>query len=69
MKRVLKVVECLPKVDVMFDGEEEPIIALDADNNNSEEDVSFKISSDPQYPGQWRSDSMFGSFLLPIQAL
>ncbi len=62
MRRVLKVVESLPKVDALFDGEEEPIV-LDADNNNSD-DVSFVITSEPQYPRQWRSDCIFIFFYI-----
>eukprot|EP01084_Bolivina_argentea_P309581 535527_1 len=52
MRRVLKVVESLPRVGSLFDGEEEPIV-LNADNKDSV-DVSFEITSDPQYPRQWR---------------
>ncbi len=54
MQRVLKVVESVPKVDALFDGEEEPI-ALDANGGNDSDDATFEITSDPQYPGQWRS--------------
>ncbi len=62
MRRVLKVVESLPRVGSLFDGEEEPIV-LNADNKDSV-DVSFEITSDPQYPRQWRSDCMFVRFYI-----
>ncbi len=54
MQRVLKVIESLPKVNALFDGEEEPI-ALNADGGNNRDDATFEITSGPQYPGQWRS--------------
>ncbi len=49
MRRVLKVVESLPMVNSKFGGEEQLVAIEDSD------DISFEITSDSQYPRQWRS--------------
>lgn len=49
MRRLRKLVNALPPVDDLFDGEEVKVL-----DSPAAEDTGFDIESDPKYPGQFR---------------
>lgn len=49
MRRLRKLVNALPPVDDLFDGEEVKVL-----DSPAAEDTGFDIETDPKYPGQFR---------------